>query len=250
MKVFPRVIEVVEGDENFVSIINCSSTDRLLFFKVKRSDPKVIEFYPRKGVIETGITSKVKIKILGDNISNARILIQLVALTRNICTGAFETDWAVGSTSGIVNKVVDVHRKVSLPATFGGLSSEPPLVLTNTDSSSVEVMTADVKLPSSLVSLQGTDQPNRFDATESAVPLHSLQLEGLQSTFADQSLHDALGIDLNTSRTDNGSASQSLTEPPKLAFDRVFDISISALEDTISKLSLFYRISYDACYYA
>jgi hypothetical protein len=248
MKVFPRVIEVAEGEENFVFIFNGSSTDRLLFFKVKRSDPKVIEFHPRKGVIEAGITSKVKIRILGDNISNARILIQLVAVNRNICTGAFETDWTVGSSSGIVNKVVDVHRKVSLPATLGGLS---PQVLTNTDSSSVEVMTTDVKPPSALVSLQSTDQRNRFGATVSAIPLQRLQLEGcLQNNFAEQSLHDALGIDLNTSRTDNGSASQSIIEAPKLAFDRVFDISISALEDTISKLSVFYRISCDACDYA
>ena len=243
MKVFPRVIEVAEDEENFVFINNASSTDRLLFFKVKRSDPKVIEFHPRKGVIEAGITSKVKLKIVGGNISNARILIQLVAVTRNMCTGAFETDWAVGSSSGVVNKVVDIHRKVSLHATPRVLSSEPPEVLVDTDSSSIQVMTVDAKPPIGSASEQSRDQPNPLDATGSALPLQRLQLGGcLQSNFAEQDLDDALGIDLNTSRTDNISASHSMTETPKLAFDRASDVSISVLEDNISKLSLLYDV--------
>lgn len=236
MKVFPRVIEVVEGEENFVFINNASSTDRLLFFKVKRSDPKVIEFYPRRGVIEAGITSKVKIRIVGDNIPNARLLIQLVAVARNICTGAFEMDWAVGSDSGVVNKVVEIRTKQFLTATLGGLSSESPKALINVDSSSVEVMTVDVEQPLALECLQSTGQPNQLIATESPPDLQSLQLEGsLHSHFAEQNLDDALGIDLNTSRTDNSSASQSMTEFSKAAMGRIFGSSISALEHDISK---------------
>lgn len=242
MKVFPRIIEVVEGEENFVFINNASSTDRLLFFKVKRSDPKVIEFHPRKGVIEAGITSKVRIKIVGDNISTARILVQLVAVTRDVCKGTFETDWAAGSVSGVVNKVVDIHRKPSQSATLGGLSFEPPEVLVNTDTNILEVVTVNLIPP--LAYLQSSDQHNGLDATESADPLQRLQVGGpLQSNFAEQNLHDALGIDLtmttdpNTSRAENHSVSQKTTVNPRSGHDDLFDMSISALEDNISKLS-------------
>ena len=112
MKVFPRILEVLsDGEENFVYISNSSSTDRLLFFRIKRSDPKVVSFYPRKGIVEPETTFKIEIKLHRNDVSAARILVQLVAVRRSEFSGNYADDWINGHRGGMVSKIVDIRRK-------------------------------------------------------------------------------------------------------------------------------------------
>ena len=100
-----------ECDDNFIYIKNSSSTDRCLFFRIKRSEPKVVSYEPKKGIVEPGATFKINIKLLGNNVSAARILVQLVAVKRADLSGVYADDWSIGSRSGMVSKIVDIRRK-------------------------------------------------------------------------------------------------------------------------------------------
>ena len=112
MKVFPRILEVLcDGEENFVYISNSSSTDRLLFFRIKRSNPKVVSFFPRKGIVEPETTFKIEIKLQRKDVTAARILVQLVAVRRSEFSGVYADDWIKGHRGGMVSKIVDIRRK-------------------------------------------------------------------------------------------------------------------------------------------
>jgi hypothetical protein len=109
MKVYPRILVISDDNEgNSIQVINNSTSDRVLLFKIKRSDPKVVEFHPKRGFVEAGTTLEVDIKLSDDNISSARILVHLVSISSH--TGAFENDWKTGMRKGGVKKVVDIRR--------------------------------------------------------------------------------------------------------------------------------------------
>lgn len=112
MKVYPRILVISDDNEgDFIHVINSSTSNRMLLFKIKRSDPKIVDFHPKKGYVEAGGTLKVAIKLNGSNISSARILVQLVAVIRKSYTSEFDNDWNTGIKKGMVKKVVDIRKK-------------------------------------------------------------------------------------------------------------------------------------------
>ena len=123
----PRIVEVKEGKDNFISITSVSSPDNVLFFKVKRSNPKVVDFYPKRGVVAFGKTSEVNIKFMNTNTVHGRVLIQLVSIGRSLCTGTFEKDWESGILSGIdmISKIVSIHRGDSHSTSLASTSCKP-----------------------------------------------------------------------------------------------------------------------------
>ena len=120
----PRIVEVKEGKDSYISITSVSYPDDVLFFKVKRSNPKVVDFYPKRGVIASGKTSEVKIKFMNTDTLHGRVLIQLVSIDRCLCTGAFEKDWQRGILSGIdmISKIVSIHRVDSHCTSLAGIT--------------------------------------------------------------------------------------------------------------------------------
>ena len=121
-----RIVEVKEGKDSFISITSVSSEDDVLLFKVKRSNPKVVDFHPKRGVVASGKTFQVKIRLMSNDTLRGRVLIQSVSIGRNLCTGSFEKDWKNGISSGIdmISKIVSIHLGDSLYTSLAGTSCE------------------------------------------------------------------------------------------------------------------------------
>jgi hypothetical protein len=124
MKVYPRILEI-SGDESKESFINInnSSKNKVLLFKIRRSEPKVIDFQPKRGFVEAGCTVKVYVK-LHANVFNARILVQLVAVKNSIFCNQFDFDWNVGYRRSVVKKVVYVQNNRANLDTISILSQD------------------------------------------------------------------------------------------------------------------------------
>lgn len=77
MKIFPRTLELSQGNEvcSF-KIKNSSIDDRVLLYKIRRSEPKLLDFNPKRGIVEPGVTQTVSLKLVNQNISYARILVK------------------------------------------------------------------------------------------------------------------------------------------------------------------------------
>ena len=112
MRIYPRSLDL-PGDVGGVIYLNNSSVSgRILLYKIKRSDPKVVDFSPKRGVVEADSTLKVDIKFCTDTVcSTAKVLVQLVAVSRADYRGSFEHDWVQGMESGMVKKVIEVRRQ-------------------------------------------------------------------------------------------------------------------------------------------
>lgn len=123
MRIYPRIL-ICDDDENesYINISN-SSNSRVLLFKVRRSEPKVIDFQPKRGTVEAGKTLKVYVK-LHANALNARILVQLVTVKRDNFCDQFDTDWNTGYQRGVVKKVVFIQNNRSSFDTLSILSQD------------------------------------------------------------------------------------------------------------------------------
>lgn len=110
MKVYPRILEIADGEteDSFININN-SSKNKILLFKIRRSDPKVVDFQPKRGSVKAGDTVRVYLK-LHANTFNARILVQIMALKTPKFCNKFEDDWNGGCKRGVVKKVVYVQN--------------------------------------------------------------------------------------------------------------------------------------------
>lgn len=110
MKVYPRILEIADGEieDNFININN-SSKNRVLLFKIRRSDPKVVDFQPKRGFVKAGDTVRVYLK-LHANTFNARILVQIMAVKTPKFCNKFDDDWNGGCKRGVVKKVVYVQN--------------------------------------------------------------------------------------------------------------------------------------------
>jgi len=91
-------------------IKNSSADDRVLLFKIRRSEPKLLEFSPKFGIVEPGVTRHVSLQLTNPKISFARVLVKLAALKRSKLLEDFEASWQLASQKGVVKKVVDVRN--------------------------------------------------------------------------------------------------------------------------------------------
>lgn len=61
------------------------------------SEPKLIEFTPKCGIVEPGVTQHITMKLVNPNVTHARLLVKLVAINRALlCTENFEGSWSQG----------------------------------------------------------------------------------------------------------------------------------------------------------
>lgn len=87
----------------------------MLLFKIRRSEPKLLEFQPKFGIVEPGVTKHVSMQLVNPKVSFARVLVKLVAIKRSKLLEDFQESWQLASTKGVVKKVVDVRNLA-----FGG----------------------------------------------------------------------------------------------------------------------------------
>lgn len=90
-----------------------------MLFKIRRSEPKLIDYSPKCGVVEPGVTKNVQMKLVDDNVTFARLLVKMVALRRSHLTSSFQDNWNLGAQKGIVKKVVDIRNKAFMGAHIG-----------------------------------------------------------------------------------------------------------------------------------
>ena len=130
MKIFPRLLELSPGEDTcHFRIKNAANDDRVLLFKIRRliyyysssllislspyssrSEPKLLDFSPKKGIVEPGAVQLVELKLVNEHVTHARVLVKLVAVKRNRLTTNFDESWAQGAAKGVVKKVVDVRN--------------------------------------------------------------------------------------------------------------------------------------------
>ena len=114
MRIYPRSLELPEDVGGTVYLNNSSASGRILLFKIKRSDPKVVDFSPKRGYVEPESTLKVDIKFCPDSeCTHAKVLVQLVAVHRSDFKGGnhFDHDWTMGMEGGMVKKIIEVRRQ-------------------------------------------------------------------------------------------------------------------------------------------
>lgn len=83
----------------------------MLIFKIRRSDPKLVEFNPKCGIVEPGVTRSIQMQLAGPNVTFARLLVKMVALHRSDLRASFQDNWNLGMEKGVVKKVVDIRNK-------------------------------------------------------------------------------------------------------------------------------------------
>jgi len=70
MRIYPRIVEVSTGDEQCqFKIKNSSKDDRILLFKIRRSEPKLVDYSPKCGIVEPGVTKSITMKLVDTNVS-------------------------------------------------------------------------------------------------------------------------------------------------------------------------------------
>ena len=69
----------------------------------------MVEFSPKSGYVEAGNTSTITLKLVNPTISNARLLIKLVVMKKNLMEDDFDRNWEVASKrNGEVKKIIDI----------------------------------------------------------------------------------------------------------------------------------------------
>ena len=116
MRIYPRIVELdttaADGEGNCFFIKNSSLDHRVLLFKIRRSDPKLVDFTPKRGIIEPGVTQCVHLSLSDAKVSYARLLVKLVVLNRDdLVPDNFDMSWEVGANSKMIKKVIDIHNK-------------------------------------------------------------------------------------------------------------------------------------------
>lgn len=70
-----------------------------------------MEFNPKCGIVEPGVTRSIQMQLAGPNVTFARLLVKMVALHRSDLRASFQDNWSLGMEKGVVKKVVDVRNK-------------------------------------------------------------------------------------------------------------------------------------------
>ena len=96
-------------DEYELNIRNSASDDRILLFKIRRSEHKIVEFSPKVGYVVAGQTVKIALKTVPHSVHKTRLLVKLVVLKRALLDDDFEHSWSIASKrNGEVKKVIDI----------------------------------------------------------------------------------------------------------------------------------------------
>jgi len=91
-------------------IKNSSTDDKILLFKIRRSEPKLLEYTPKCGIVEPGVTKNVTMQLVDAKVTFARVLVKLVAIKRDHLKANFADSWDIGAEFGVIKKVVDVKN--------------------------------------------------------------------------------------------------------------------------------------------
>lgn len=140
MKIFPRIIELPKGDEvKSFKVKNTAKDDSLLLFKVRRSEPKLVEFSPKNGVVEPGMTQNIRIRLCDSRVTSARLLVKAVTLARTDLCAKFEESWENAVQDGTIKKVIDIKNgrfksSISQDDLSISLASEDMLLLDSLES--------------------------------------------------------------------------------------------------------------------
>jgi hypothetical protein len=118
MKLFPTKIELPDGSEPFTFHIQNTSMDEdastLILFKVRRSEPKLVEFSPKHGIVEPGHMVDVEGQFINANITLAKLTVKMVCIPRSSLTPDFEASWQTACQSqagaNVIKKIISVKN--------------------------------------------------------------------------------------------------------------------------------------------
>ncbi len=108
--IFCRYATTTGTDNCNFKIKNSSTDDKILLFKIRRSEPKLLDYAPKCGIIEPGVTKNVTMQLVDPKITFARVLVKLVSIDREHLKANFSDSWDIGAEQGVVKKVVDVKN--------------------------------------------------------------------------------------------------------------------------------------------
>lgn len=100
----------VTGKESYeLNIRNSAEDERILLFKIRRSEHKMVDFTPKMGYVEPGQTTKVILRLIDHSIPKTRLLVKLVVMKKSMLEAEFEESWnAASKRNGEVKKVIDM----------------------------------------------------------------------------------------------------------------------------------------------
>lgn len=110
----PRIIHIHNknnhsGDsEGEFKISNTSlNVDHLILFTIHRSDPKVVSFSPKRGIVESGNEITITVKFIDFNINSAKLLVKLISIHRDVVSSPVSDIW-INYADNVIKKVVEI----------------------------------------------------------------------------------------------------------------------------------------------
>jgi hypothetical protein len=88
---------------------NSSKDETLLLYRIHRSEPKLVSFNPKKGIVEPGHQTGISLKFIDPKITLARVLVKVVEIHRSKLGTSFSASWNIGMKT-IVKKVVEIRN--------------------------------------------------------------------------------------------------------------------------------------------
>jgi hypothetical protein len=149
-------------------IRNSASDDRVLLYKIRRSEQKVLEFQPKLGYVEPGTTSTIKLNVIDHAFDKTRLLVKLVVAKKSLLDGDFDENWQKAcKRNGEVKKVIDIVNTGAVSRggkgdAVGNHSATPSTAQRNLNK---QLMLT--QAPPSISRLRSTDSTDAFSDTSS-----------------------------------------------------------------------------------
>eukprot|EP01031_Cornospumella_fuschlensis_P035811 gene35811-43436_t len=108
MKIFPHSLKLEKGVNKYeLAIDNTSEDDKVLLFRIRRSEHKVLTFSPKKGYVLPREKKLISIYILDDNFHKTKLLVKFVLLNKEDVTQDFDETWRKGEEDRKVISIVN-----------------------------------------------------------------------------------------------------------------------------------------------
>jgi len=91
------------------TISNHHQDDTILLYKIHRSEPKLVEFNPKKGTVGPGQDVTIQLKFIDPKITLARVLTKVIEVNRSMLNADFNANWE-NKQHVIVKKVIEMRN--------------------------------------------------------------------------------------------------------------------------------------------
>jgi len=116
MEIVPNSVSIVTPADSETFIIKNTSDVDVLLYKIRREDPKVVQFSPKAGMVEPGKEISVTIKFTEVEAARARVVVKSVTLLKANLKRDFEASWEVGARGSVQKTIVHVFNEVAIKA--------------------------------------------------------------------------------------------------------------------------------------